>query len=224
VFCSRLKIDFVLQQPSHLLESVGNQVRWKSVGVVAIAEIHCESLQVVHVFCKIFGDVRLQNLENASLATSALRVAPPEANNRAHTRLGEYGRCDFDRKRFQPRSQVLRNDGLDFCRPHIADSVFQPPQRSAQSGPQVLIPRNHLPELLQAGDFRDQPKQTRLGGRVLGQFELFQEFGSEARRRQSGQHKHHCVSHWWTPFYVRLRNQPADGHNSVDDPRCHGLA
>jgi hypothetical protein len=52
----------VPQQAPDFLESIGEQVRGKSVMVVPVAEVLSQSLQIVHVLGKVLGDVRLQEL------------------------------------------------------------------------------------------------------------------------------------------------------------------
>jgi hypothetical protein len=79
--------------------------RRKSVGMMTVPKIFRQPLQVIHVFREILGDMWLQNLENAALATSARRVSPGEADHRAHTGFREDGRFDLTAKVFRRGSR-----------------------------------------------------------------------------------------------------------------------
>src|SRR5271167_2598507 len=121
--------------------------------MVPVAEVLGQSLEVVHVFGEVFGDVRLQDLKNAALAPPGVGIAPGEAQHRADTSLLEYLGCDSYGEGLDSRTQRLVNNGADIFRLDVANSVFQLGQRIAQSRVEMLVSRDDLTQFLQAWHF-----------------------------------------------------------------------
>ena len=128
---------------------------------MAVREMMRQSLQVIHVFGEVFGDVRLQDFEDAALTPPTLGIAPREAQHRAHARLGEDFAFDTNIVGLHPFTKIALNDLADFFRFYIANPVFQTRQRIAKRRPEVLVACDNLPQFLQSGNFCDQAKQPR---------------------------------------------------------------
>ncbi len=199
------KVDLVPEQAPDFLESIGEQLRGKSVIVLPVAEVLRQPLQIVHVFREILGDVRLQNFENSSLPLSALRATPGKAHHCADTGLRENRRRDLHVVFINSRAQLSSDDRDHILGPDIANSIFQPLQCIPQRRTKMLIARNDLPEFLQTGHFRNQPQQAHFRRSIHRKLKLLEQFGSKARRRKPRYHEHHRVPNRRTPLDVSLR-------------------
>src|SRR5208283_2630000 len=90
------EVDLVPEQAPHFMESVGDKMSGKSVPVVPVSKVLGQSLEIVHVFGEVLGDMRLQHFENSALTPPGFRISPTEAHDRADARFREYGRCYLD--------------------------------------------------------------------------------------------------------------------------------
>src|SRR5215468_9965338 len=104
-------------------------------------------LKDLHVLRIVAGNVRLQNLEDASLAPTTLGVSPAKAHHCADTRLGEDGRIEFDSVGFDLRPQVPQDDGANLGNADVGDPVLEGPERTPHPGIQVPVARQYLANL-----------------------------------------------------------------------------
>ena len=171
----------MLKEATDILKRVGQDMLSETILSVLGTDIPGEFRQQAHVLSKANRDIRLQNLEHASLALPRIWVIPGEADDGADTSFQENVRFDLDLVFPDSSPQLMAEDGMHLLRGDIGNTVFEFRQSFSQLGVQVPVTCQHLTEFLQARNLGDEAQQARFCGRLTRKVDLLNELRRQPR-------------------------------------------
>ena len=180
-------------------------------------------LQVIHVFGKVFGDMRFQDFEDATLArpgsgfrqvkrTTALTLASESMFGAIST--AKFLTCG-------PRFFSIMARISSGLTSRIPFSSLASARRRA--GRRCWFRAMTWPSFCRPGTLA-MSRSRRTSAVSRREVDLLQKFWGEARWGEMRHDEHHGVAHRWAPLQVSFRNQCVYGDDLVDDPARHGVA